>query len=796
MASAQEILQDPNYVNANAATKRAIFDKHIANTPDYQNANAATKKAIEARFGLASAPAAAPARKAKPSDQVFERSELLSLPSAAIYTGAKELGLGATELAGRGLRAVGLETPGNALVRMAQTGRAETPPDVARAQQAYPNAFAGLKLGSQMVMTAPIGGIVAKPLYAAARTAPRILPLANAVETAGMRVLPAAGGPVARTALRAAGGATVGGTTAALINPEDADVGAVLGAAVPTVGVPLAVSIAKGGAKAAQVFNEIVDYFKGRSGDVRAGELLREAFGGDAQTISNILRNAPDELTARQAMADAGIDADAVYALGAQVEKRNLSGAFSRIAELADAKRKQLMALASGGATQEEARAAREAAKGRLTEATTPMREEALGMANIGGTVGQQLRGYAGQFGDEATQQVENVRRFTRAGESAAAASEPFYPILGQPRAPGKYTYMGELPTQAEQRAAAAAEASLAAGTKARDAAARAADLEAAGLKPLTSESIVSNIQRKLEDPTIGVDKINRRVLTAVSREIERWTKANGIIDARALYEIRKSAVNAEVQRLMPSADAAAQKARAAQILSQLKPVIDDAIENAGGKGWGEYIRTFSTGMDDIARQKLVAKAQQLYADNPQGFMRLVQGNDPKAVEKALGPGSYEILQEMAGQLGPSRLGVLGQVGRELARDEQIALRAAAGEGRIEALLAERTPIRLHLLNVFSSLGNKGLDIMERAATAAERKALDAAFRSGKSMAQALQVFPRAKQNKILAETYAETLGRAYQMPAAAAAPRAIGLATPQPNTMAPPVENRNAMAR
>ena len=112
MPSAQEILSSPDYVNANAATKRAIFDKHIASTPDYQNANAATRSAIEARFGLTAAPKTA-APKAKPSDKVFERSELLSLPSSAIYAGARELGLGALELGGRGLRAIGLETPGS-----------------------------------------------------------------------------------------------------------------------------------------------------------------------------------------------------------------------------------------------------------------------------------------------------------------------------------------------------------------------------------------------------------------------------------------------------------------------------------------------------------------------------------------------------------------------------------------------------------------------------------------------------------------------------------------------------------
>jgi len=52
MADPAKILKDPNYVNANLATKQAIFSKHVASSSDYKNANAATKAAIQARFGL------------------------------------------------------------------------------------------------------------------------------------------------------------------------------------------------------------------------------------------------------------------------------------------------------------------------------------------------------------------------------------------------------------------------------------------------------------------------------------------------------------------------------------------------------------------------------------------------------------------------------------------------------------------------------------------------------------------------------------------------------------------------
>ena len=35
----KDVLNDPNYVSANAETKKAIFDKYSSKEPDYINAN-------------------------------------------------------------------------------------------------------------------------------------------------------------------------------------------------------------------------------------------------------------------------------------------------------------------------------------------------------------------------------------------------------------------------------------------------------------------------------------------------------------------------------------------------------------------------------------------------------------------------------------------------------------------------------------------------------------------------------------------------------------------------------------
>jgi hypothetical protein len=56
MASLSEILNDPNYLNANEETKAAIFTKYAPQDENYTQANAATQAAIRSRFGVEGQP--------------------------------------------------------------------------------------------------------------------------------------------------------------------------------------------------------------------------------------------------------------------------------------------------------------------------------------------------------------------------------------------------------------------------------------------------------------------------------------------------------------------------------------------------------------------------------------------------------------------------------------------------------------------------------------------------------------------------------------------------------------------
>jgi len=92
-------------------------------------------------------------------------------------------------------------------------------------------AYGAGKLGGEIAGTAGIGGAVANGLRAIPMLAKNAAPLIEAIGTAGMRAGGATGW--AGAGARATGGAITGGISAGLVNPEDAAVGAGVGAVMP-----------------------------------------------------------------------------------------------------------------------------------------------------------------------------------------------------------------------------------------------------------------------------------------------------------------------------------------------------------------------------------------------------------------------------------------------------------------------------------------------------------------------------------------------------------------------------------
>ena len=577
---------------------------------------------------------------------------------------------------------------------------------------------------------------VGPALATGARAVPVLARFAPALETAGF-----GGKTVGNLPTRIAAGVTTGGAAAGLINPEDAAFGAALGGAMP-LGGAVAGQAGKAGSWA-------WDAFTGNLGKANAGNILRQAAGDYLPGIQAANAANPNAL-ASTAAADAG---NPTYLAALRIgEAKDPANTAFYAAQRAQADEAAALQRAAGGATQTEARTVRERTKDALDEVTRPMRERALEQAGIGGTRGRALQGQAATASRESTAAVEDVRRFTAASDratewarnwtSSTGAGRP----AGMPIPPVGATYPGELAQRAEQVAGQRAGQSLEAGETRREAETRLASLKAAGLEPLRPDTVLQGIRAKLATPSGALNENAAAVLTRVEKMLTDWTNQHGDITPEALYAIRKYGVSSAVDNLLGSLDPASKKRAAAQVIAEVNPLIDSAIEKAGGKGWRDYTRTYAEGMKDIERKELLGKALSLYESSPAQFRKLVEGNDPETVESILGPGSYDIVQELQGQLGPLQKVVEGIKTRTMVGEKMKAGATAASDVLRANLMGKRVP---NFLSPKIAITNAVLAELEGKVNAKTLKVLIEASQSGKAANEALATLPASERVKL-----------------------------------------------
>tara|TARA_R110000868_G_scaffold19887_3_gene84917 strand:+ start:289 stop:2568 length:2280 start_codon:yes stop_codon:yes gene_type:complete len=607
-------------------------------------------------------------------------------------------------------------------------------------------AFALGQTGTEIAGTLPIGGLLGKGVTA---VAPRLAPLATAIETGGFRTGLAPG--LKSVAARAAGGAVAGGASAAAVNPEDATSGAIIGAVLPTFGAALV----KQGAKFS---GWLYDAMKGKLGEVKAGEIARRVAGGDLAAIRAANTAAQQGLSSGQAAA--GIDNATYAALDDLARKQNPASYYSRQAtDQADAATNELARLA-GGTTATESRAVRETSKNALNAITTPMREIELGAAGEAGRITPGLESKVAKFEQGATAKVEDVRRFTAAADRASEWAKTWTPTTTRDSGRSllrryakdhpqfQYTYPSQLAVRADQVATDAAESSLRFGEVARDAKSALASLEANGLRPLKTESLVSTLQSKLTNPDIGTNRDAAGAITRVSQMLQDWTNKYGIITPEALYAIRKNGVAGAIADLNPGANEDQRRQFAQSVMRYVRPLFDDAIEQAGGTGWGAYLKTFERGMHGIEEKQLADVARNLYKSGDKaGFVALVTGNNPKLVEDIFGPGKYDFSKEM----GKAAV-QFEQIAANTARDTKLAEQATKGGEALFNIIQDATP-KFNFppsLSTKIAIARQGLREFEGKVNKATLAALTEGMKSGASANAMLDMLPAKERVKVL----------------------------------------------
>jgi len=649
----------------------------------------------------------------------------------------------------------------------------------ARYEQGGGRFIAG-KVGEFVGENAPlaaVGPVLAAPVKVLAKVAPAVAryvaPVAAGLETGGFRtgMKPTSkGGEVVNALVRGGTGATTGAATAVVAgqNPNE---GAGYGAALPLVGVPFGKAIVG-----------VADFF-GKTGSDIAAAAVKKALGPNATDVIALLNSAPEGMTAKQFLAQDAVQAQLqtmgvenpqiIVGLASAIEQgpKGLL-AFVPILEQQAKARANMLAAQAGGPTQTAALAAQQSAQDNLNALTTPMRQEALNNANIGGRYIPNLEAQAGRLEGQAATDVETVRRM----EGLAPVATKSLPRVEK--------------VALEQSERSAAE-SLAAGKAARDAKQIAANISEAGLKPLDTNTLTSRLTQVSNDPQYaGNDKVKQGV-RAVMSDLSKWAAKNeGIIDAEALYSIRKDTVSDIIDRLMAGSDPSAKREAAAAVMAKTNPLIDDAIEAAGGKGWRDYLNTYSTGMKDIERRQLSAKLMEMLKKTPDDFVELVRGNNPDAVNKIFGSGSYDIVQEMGAEMGPSRLTGLQKVAAQLELDTRAGELAATGAPAALELLKKDRTIPATVLSFIAARSSPQLTAAAKLASAVKdlnvspkvEAQLVTSFKSGQSLAQLLARVPTAQRRQAAI---------ALANPAFWSAPAAVTV-----NALAPAKANTNALTQ
>lgn len=226
---------------------------------------------------LAQAPAFDPDAYLKGAPKA-EKGYLESL-GAGLGAGVGNVALGAQNLIGMGLEKLGAQGAGQWLQRDAAMGKEKLKGEVAPYKEANPMTAGGGELAAEIASTLPVGGALAKGVSMIPGASQKAASLIQALRTSGM-----SGGNLAT---RAAGGAATGGASAALINPEDAGMGATIGGALPMAG-----PLVRG---AGNVASKVIGQTTG-AGDEALREALRagRAGGQTAETFAKNMRGGAD----------------------------------------------------------------------------------------------------------------------------------------------------------------------------------------------------------------------------------------------------------------------------------------------------------------------------------------------------------------------------------------------------------------------------------------------------------------------------------------------------------------------
>jgi hypothetical protein len=543
----------------------------------------------------------------------------------------------------------------------------------------------------------------------------------------------------ARVALRTTGGAASGAGTATLMGENPVE-GGLFGAGLPVLG-----SVLK------RIGGKAIDFT--RMPAVKAGQIIREALGKDVEAAKAAFAqlSPDDQRLAQQVLIDAGVEPSKFFGVGKIVAREIDPDAQARILAQQEAARNTRLADISGGGDATAQRAAAEAGRRDVNVATGPARDAALANTNAVGETVSNAEALANAARQQAAEQSDLARRMTFGAERAETRLGQA-DDLGDAFDPNAVARERGVAGAMTQRGEQAARQAIDLRQQARDMEDVVADLAAEGMTPLRVSPIVQQLRSMAGQPGTRADELQKNALTGLADKLEGLAGPSGVIDARDLYQIRKTGLNDIVDTLLSGRQpGSGTKERTASLLTSARGMIDDAIEGAGGKGWKDYLVRTRQGFETVNRQKLAGEGAQLAKDSPDELIALMRGDRPQMVENAMGTGQFDI-GGMA-LADPRRYNAMKMSADELQNLNRMTELGSLGETAGGNLLTKEQPGYLSR-GIRSVVGAKfpavafagqGLNQVQTAIMSPKvQQELAQAYQSGPNMMAAMNQFPTA----------------------------------------------------
>jgi hypothetical protein len=436
-----------------------------------------------------------------------------------------------------------------------------------------------VQAGAQSLV--PVGGVAS-----VARSVPTLAPLADNL---GWQALSSVLGSTASEGAKEGGAGPAGQLAAGLL-------GGVAG--------PTALSAANVAARTAlRVPGSLLAPFteSGRSGIV--AQAFQKA-ATDARMAADNIQSAPSYVPGVRPTTAELADDTGISALYKALINRQ-GAPFTDRANANDAARQAYLAQAFGNETTlNAAKAARDAQ-------TAPLRNSALNAAN---DTTNNILNLEQQIAQKQASKAQALQQY---GQMATGAAEQntfannWTPVPGMPRVPGILSPNAELvPTY---QAGAQDAAKIAAQRQAELEAAQAAR-SSVPYVPLQSAPLLDSIRGTLNIPGVRSSDVAANTLGDIEAKIAKFTDANGNIDARDLYTIRKEIGNTIETHAKASNNW--DKKMTAGLEKNIQGAIDNSIVSAGGTDWPAYLQQYqdlSKGINAMQTGQAITKA----ATNP-----------------------------------------------------------------------------------------------------------------------------------------------------------------------------------